>query len=55
MYGLQVLDSWLYDDRLPFIHIEANETFAELRGKVKTGYFEGLVQKYLLEIPIAAW
>ena len=46
MYGLQVLDSWLYDDRLPFIHIEANETFAELRGKVKTGYFEGLVQKY---------
>ena len=49
MYGLQVLDSWLYDDRLPFIHIEANETFAELRGKVKTGYFEGLVQKYLLE------
>ena len=49
MYGLQVLDSWLYDDRLPFIHIEANETFAELRGKVKTGYFEGLVQKYLLD------
>ena len=45
MYGLQVLDSWLYDDRLPFIHIEANNTFAELRKEVKTGYFEGLVQK----------
>lgn len=49
MYGLQVLDSWLYDDRLPFIHIEANNTFAELRKEVKTGYFEGLVQKYLLD------
>lgn len=23
MYGLQVLDSWLYDDAKPFIHIEA--------------------------------
>ena len=49
MYGLQVLDSWLYDDRLPFIHIEANDTFAELRKEVKAGYFEGLVQKYLLD------
>ena len=49
MYGLQVLDSWLYDDKLPFIHIEANATFAELRKEVKTGYFEGLVQKYLLD------
>ena len=49
MYGLQVLDSWLYDDRLPFIHIEANDTFAELRKEVKSGYFEGLVQKYLLD------
>ena len=38
-----------YPKGLPFIHIEANETFAELRGKVKTGYFEGLVQKYLLD------
>jgi len=49
MYGLQVLDSWLYDESKPFIHIEANETFATLRKKVGEGYFEGLVQKYLLE------
>ena len=49
MYGLQVLDSWLYDDTKPFIHIEANATFGALREKVKSGYFEGLVQKYLLE------
>jgi len=49
MYGLQVLDSWLYDESKPFIHIEANETFATMRKKVGEGYFEGLVQKYLLE------
>ena len=49
MYGLQVLDSWLYDDTKPFIHIEANDTFAALRGKVGSGYFEKLVKEYLLE------
>ena len=49
MYGLQVLDSWLYEETKPFVHIEANATFAALRDKVKSGYFEELVQKYLLE------
>lgn len=51
MYGLQVLDSWLYDDSKPFIHVEANDTFASLREKVETGYFEKLVKDYLLENP----
>ncbi|MCR5755964.1 MAG: insulinase family protein, partial [Acetatifactor sp.] len=49
MYGLQVMDSWLYDDTKPFIHIEANETFRKLREKVEEGYFEQLIQKYLLD------
>ncbi len=49
MYGLQMLDSWLYDDTKPFIHIEANATFAALRQKAKERYFEGLVEKYLLQ------
>ncbi len=49
MYGLQVLDSWLYDENKPFVHIEANDTFAVLRSKVDTGYFEELVDKYLLQ------
>lgn len=51
MYLLQMYDSWLYDDTKPFIHIEANETFAALREKVGTGYYEELVQKYLLDNP----
>lgn len=49
MYGLQMLDSWLYDESKPFIHIEANNTFGALRKKVKEGYFENLVKTYLLE------
>ena len=51
VYGLQMLDSWLYDDSKPFLHIEADETFAQLKEKVGTGYFEGLVEKYLLNNP----
>ncbi len=51
MYGLQILDSWLYDDTKPFIHVEANDTFARMRQKVKEGYFEQLIADYLLDNP----
>ena len=51
VYGLQMLDSWLYDENKPFIHIEADETFALLKEKVGTGYFEDLVDRYLLNNP----
>ncbi len=49
MYGLQILDSWLYADDKPFIHVEANDTYARLREKADQGYFEGLVQTYLID------
>lgn len=48
MYGLQMLDSWLYDDGKPFIHVEANETYANLKKKIEEGYFEKLVRDCLL-------
>ena len=51
MYGLQVLDSWLYADNAPFIHVEANDTYARLREKAEQGYFEKLVQTYLIDNP----
>lgn len=51
MYGMQMLDSWLYEDTKPFLHVEANATFKALRQKAETGYFEELVQKYLLDNP----
>lgn len=48
MYGLQVFDSWLYDDKKVFWHIVANETFASLKKKIDTGYFEELLEKYII-------
>lgn len=48
MYGLQIFDSWLYDDEKPFIHVQALETFETLKAKVGTGYYEELIQTYLL-------
>ena len=49
MYGLQMLDSWLYDEEEPFMHIDALDTFEFLKKQIDTGYFEGLIQKYLLD------
>lgn len=51
MYGIQVLDSWLYDDSAAFIHLEAEETFHKMKENVTTGYFEKLIQMYLLDNP----
>lgn len=48
MYGLQALDSWLYDENEPFLHIEANSTYAYLKEQAETDYFEKLIEKYLL-------
>lgn len=48
MYGLQALDSWLYDENKPFIHIEENETFAFLKEMVETDYYEKLVEQYMI-------
>jgi Zn-dependent M16 (insulinase) family peptidase len=49
LYGLQVLDSWLYDDMKPFIHIEAGDTYKALRDEIEGDYFEKLIQEYLLD------
>lgn len=49
LYGIQCLDSWLYDDMQPFMHLEAVETYRFLKEQVNTGYFEQLISKYLLE------
>lgn len=49
MYGLQIFDSWLYDDSKPFIHICANDIFEFLKKQVGTGYYESVIQKYFLE------
>ncbi len=49
MYYLTMMDSWLYDESKPFIHIEAGDTFKELKEDAKNGYFEKLISEYILD------
>ena len=49
MYYLTMMDSWLYDDNAAFIHVKEGKIFDELKKDIDNGYFEGLIQKYLLD------
>lgn len=49
MYGLSMLDSWLYEDTLPFMHLETLETYQFLREQAESGYFETLIQNYMID------
>ena len=48
LYGLQCMDSRLFDDMEPFMYLELLETFEFLKAQIGTGYYEELIQKYLL-------
>lgn len=48
MYGIDVFDSWLYDDSKPFNHLRKLDIFESLKQKAKEGYFEKLIEQYLL-------
>ena len=49
LWGLGMLDSWLYDDTKPFISLYGIQIYDSLRKKLSTHYFEDLVEKYLLK------
>ncbi|MCD7762957.1 MAG: insulinase family protein [Lachnospiraceae bacterium] len=49
IYGLDVFDSWLYDDGAAFDYLKQLDVYAALRDRVETSYFEDLIQKYLLD------
>lgn len=53
MYGLQSLDSWLYDGD-PMMHLQYQKTFDFLKNAVEDGYFEQLIRDYLLDNPFEA-
>ncbi|MCD7709104.1 MAG: insulinase family protein, partial [Clostridiales bacterium] len=54
IYGLSCMESWQFDDRQPFLHIECLDTLDFLRGRIGTGYFEHLIEQYLLDNPHGA-
>ena len=47
--GLQILDSWLYDENQPFMHLHGDEVLLRLKDMVEEGYFENLIQTYFLD------
>lgn len=54
IYAMTAFDSWLYDDEKPFICLEKLGTFESLKEKMSEGYFESLIEKYLLNNPHTA-
>lgn len=49
MYGIDMFDSWLHDDKDAFSHIELNAVYARMKEWVEQGEFEKLIQKYFLD------
>ena len=49
IYGLDILDNWLYDDEHPFAQVQLIPVFDKLKELKNQRYFEGLIQKYLLD------
>ena len=49
IYGLQMLETWLYDDAQPFSLIEAVDVFKKLKERIDTDYYERLIEKYLID------
>ena len=47
-YGLWCMDSWLFDEKKPFLHVECLDTLAFLKKQIDSGYFEKIIEKYLL-------
>lgn len=54
LYGLECLDTWLFDDTNVFDAMEMLDVFEFLKKQVDNGYYEELIQKYLLDNPHGA-
>ncbi len=46
--GLQMLDSWLYDKKLPFTHLHSIEVLEKIKSRVENGLFDYLADVYIL-------
>lgn len=48
-YGLDLIGRWLHTEEGPFLPLQCLSVYEKLRRKNGTGYYEQLVQKYLLD------
>lgn len=51
IYGIDMMDSWLYDDDQPFAYLKELAVFDELKQDAGCGYFEELIRTKLLNNP----
>ena len=54
IYNLAMLDSWIYDDSKPFIHVESGDTFEKFKNMDRQSYFKDIVKKNLIDNNTAA-
>ncbi len=54
VYAMNSMESWLYDDNEPFIHLELADTFKFLKEELNNGFFENLIKKYFCNNPHSA-
>ncbi len=51
IYGMSLFDTWLYDDDRCFDNLKQLAVYDELRARIGTGYFEGLIERAFLNNP----
>ncbi len=49
MYGLQMFETWLYDDKKPFDYLELGETYKTLKKEVDSSFYEEMIRIRLLK------
>lgn len=54
IYNLAMLDSWIYDEKLPFVHVESGRVFEKLKSLDMQSYFKDILKKYLIDNKTAA-
>lgn len=54
MYGIDVMDSWLYDDEAPFSYLKQLDHYESLKEKAQGDYFQMLIRECLLNNPHSA-
>ena len=51
IYGINILNAWLYDGEDPFLYLRYEDDFAYLREHMEEGCFETLIREKLLDNP----
>ena len=54
MYGIDVMDSWLYDEEAPFSYLKQLAHYESLKEKAQGDYFQQLIRERLLNNPHSA-